>query len=126
MQNARQSPQQSRFAESRNALEQDVAAGQEADQDAIDHILLADDDLADLLADTIQSRYSLLQLAFGHAFHGIAERGWGVSPLEFNRRQVEAEMLPGESFLWEHKARSGLLGDGMASPRFIEPPPSLT
>ena len=31
-----------------HALEQDVAAGEQADEQALDHVLLADDDLADL------------------------------------------------------------------------------
>ncbi len=37
-----------RLGQSRHALEQHVAAGEQADQDALDHVALTDDDLADL------------------------------------------------------------------------------
>ena len=45
MQDAAERPKQSGFAQARNAFEQDVAACHQADQDAIDNILLANDDL---------------------------------------------------------------------------------
>ena len=36
-----------------HALEQHVAAGEQADQDALDHVALADDDLAHLVQDGV-------------------------------------------------------------------------
>jgi hypothetical protein len=33
-----------------------MAAGEQTDENAVDHILLADDDFADLLADLVQLR----------------------------------------------------------------------
>ena len=53
MQHARQRAQQSGLAQARNAFEQHVSAGQQADQDAVDHVLLADDDLPDFVADAV-------------------------------------------------------------------------
>src|ERR1700733_1291596 len=54
MQYASERPQQSGLAEARDAFQQHVAASQEADQDPIDHMLLADNDLADFLAHLIE------------------------------------------------------------------------
>ena len=39
-----------------HALEQAVAAGQQADQHALDHVALADDDLADLGEHVVEER----------------------------------------------------------------------
>jgi hypothetical protein len=50
MEDAAQSPQQGGFAETRNAFEQNVAACEEAYEDAINHMLLADDNFADFFA----------------------------------------------------------------------------
>ena len=54
VQHARKRPQQRGLAQARNAFEQHVAARQQADQHAIDDVLLADDDLSDFLADPVQ------------------------------------------------------------------------
>jgi hypothetical protein len=42
-----------RLGEAGDALEQDVPARQQPDQDALDHVLLADDDLADLVQQAV-------------------------------------------------------------------------
>ena len=39
---------------SRNAFEQHVAAGEQADQNAVDHVLLADDDFSNFVADSFE------------------------------------------------------------------------
>ena len=54
MQHAAEGAQQRGLAEAGHAFEQNVAAGEQADQDAIDDVLLADDDLADFLAHLIE------------------------------------------------------------------------
>ena len=56
MKNARERPQKGGFAQSRHAFQQHVAAGKEANQYAVDDVLLPDDDFADLAADKIQPR----------------------------------------------------------------------
>ncbi len=56
MQNAGKRSQQGGFAESWNAFEEDVAAREEANEHAVDDFLLADDDLADFLAYTVELR----------------------------------------------------------------------
>ena len=45
-----------RLGEAGDALDQDVAAGEQADQDALDHVGLADDDLADLGQQLVDER----------------------------------------------------------------------
>jgi len=52
MQDAREGSQERGFAEAGDAFEKDVAAGEEADEDAIDDLLLADNNFADFLANT--------------------------------------------------------------------------
>ncbi len=42
-----------RLGEAGHAFEQDVPAREQADEDALDHVLLADDDLADLVEDRV-------------------------------------------------------------------------
>jgi hypothetical protein len=53
VQHAGQSTQKSGLAEAGHALEQHVTSGKQANEYAIDDILLADDDLADLFADAV-------------------------------------------------------------------------
>ena len=50
------------LGEARHALEQDVAVGEQPDQQPVDHVALADDDLADLLADAVERLALLLDL----------------------------------------------------------------
>ena len=45
-----------RLGQAGDALEQDVAAGQEADEDPLEHLVLADDDAADLEQDRLADR----------------------------------------------------------------------
>ncbi len=49
-----------RLGEAGHALEQDVAAGEQADQQAVDQVALADDDGADLFAEAVERRSSPL------------------------------------------------------------------
>src|SRR5205807_7105775 len=56
MQDAGEGAQQRGLTEPGDAFEQDVAAGQEADQDAFDNVILSDDDFADLLTDLVELR----------------------------------------------------------------------
>ena len=77
--------QQSSLAEAWNAFEQDVAARQQADQNAIDHLLLADDDLSDFGANLIEP--ASRELKCGVAWHlfilaveGQVGIGTGLAP----------------------------------------------
>ena len=54
MQGARESSEQGGLAEAGHALEQNMAGSQQADEHAIDYVLLSDDDLGDLLPDLIE------------------------------------------------------------------------
>lgn len=54
MQHARQRPQKRRLAEARNALQQHMPSGEQADQYTIDDILLADNDLSNFLPDAVE------------------------------------------------------------------------
>jgi hypothetical protein len=54
MEHAAQRPKQGGFAEARDPLQQNVASRQQADEDAIDHMLLTDDDFADFLAHLVE------------------------------------------------------------------------
>src|SRR5690606_11125419 len=51
-----QRPYGQRLRQPRDALEQHVPAGQEADEHALDHVRLADDDLSDLGLDAVHER----------------------------------------------------------------------
>ena len=65
----RQRAQQRGLAQPGNAFEQHVAAGQQADQDAFDDVVLADDDLADFLAHLIEMTGGELECRLGtHVF----------------------------------------------------------
>ena len=76
MEDAAQSPQQGGFAEARNAFEQNVAAPEEADEDAIDHVLLADDDFADFLAHLIEMTGGELNCGLGEHDLILAVTRW--------------------------------------------------
>ncbi len=52
--NARKSAKESCFTEPGNTLEQNMTSRDETDQDAVDYFLLANDDLADFFAHTVQ------------------------------------------------------------------------
>ena len=62
---AAERPQQGGLAEPGHAFEQNVAAGQQTDQDAVDDVLLADDDLADFLAHLIEMTGGELKCGLG-------------------------------------------------------------
>ncbi len=64
MQHARKRAQKGGLPESRNAFEQHMAAGEQADQNAVDHILLADDNLADFLTDPVELRGGELEMRY--------------------------------------------------------------
>ena len=53
---ARQGADRQGLGQAGHALEQDVAVGHQAQQQAFDHVALADDDLADLGVDAAQAR----------------------------------------------------------------------
>ncbi len=65
MQHACQRPQQRGLAQSRHAFQQNVTAREQANQDAVHHIMLADDDFSDLLPDLIQLRGGNLEGGIG-------------------------------------------------------------
>ena len=65
VQHARKRAQQRGLAQSGNAFEQHVAAGEQADENAVDDILLADDDLSDFLADPVELRGGELKGGIG-------------------------------------------------------------
>ena len=65
MQHASQRAQQRGLAQSRDAFQQNVSAREQTNQDAIHHILLADDDLGDFLSDLIQLRGGKLEGGIG-------------------------------------------------------------
>ena len=56
----RQRLDRQRLGQARHAFEQDVAVGQQADEQPVDQVALADDDVADLLAQAVQTRASSL------------------------------------------------------------------
>ncbi len=58
VQHARQRAQQRGLAQAGHAFEQHVAAGEQADEHAVDDVLLPDDDLGDLTADRLQAGVS--------------------------------------------------------------------
>ena len=55
---------QQRLAEAGNAFEQGMAAAEEAGQDAVDDLGMADDDLADLVEHRLVCNLELLDLLF--------------------------------------------------------------
>ena len=68
-----QSAQKRSLAEARHAFQEHMAAGQHADEDAVDDVLLAHDYLGDLGPDVVQARHCILQSSFRvHGF--IVER----------------------------------------------------
>jgi hypothetical protein len=54
MQHAAEGSQQRGLAKARDAFQQNVAASQETNQDTVDNVLLADNDLANFLAHLIE------------------------------------------------------------------------
>jgi hypothetical protein len=61
-QNAAKRSEQRRLTESRNSLQQNVPARNQADQNAIDDLLLAYDDLPYFVSDLVKAGYSFVQL----------------------------------------------------------------
>jgi hypothetical protein len=55
-----------------------VPARQEADQDAVDNVLLANDNLSDFGPDIIQPRYCILQIGFAAHRLIVERRGSGA------------------------------------------------
>ena len=73
LQHARQSAQQGGLAQSGNAFEQDVAAGEQADENAVDHGLLADDDFPDLVTNFLELGGGELERGFRlHAIYSTS------------------------------------------------------
>ena len=73
---ARQGAQQRGLTQSRDAFQQHVPAGEQADQDAFHYVVLADDDFGDFPADGVQPVNSILESRFGsHIFHCRAADG---------------------------------------------------
>lgn len=70
MEDSCQGAQEGGLAEAGDAFEEDVAAREQADEDAVDDVLLADDDFSNFRADEVQS-----DTASGRA------AGWGTEPL---------------------------------------------
>jgi hypothetical protein len=62
----RQGLHRQRLGQAGHALEQDVPVGEQADQHAVDDVALADDDLADLLAQPVDERRRVLDLLIDH------------------------------------------------------------
>ena len=76
-----------RLGQARHAFEQDVPAGQQADQDALDHRLLADDDLADLGAELVDEGGLFVdELVDDADVHGGAQLTTDASARIFPRR----------------------------------------
>ena len=65
MKRAREGPQQSGFAQARNALQEHVAGSQQAHQDAFDYVILTYDDFGDFAPDCIEPLNGLLKCRFG-------------------------------------------------------------
>ena len=76
LQRARQRAQQRGLAQARNAFEQHVSAGEQADEHAFDHVVLAYDDFGDFPADGVQPVNGKLESRFrSHVFHCRAGDG---------------------------------------------------
>jgi hypothetical protein len=58
-----------RFRQARHAFEQDVAVGEQADEQALDELFLADDDVGDFLAQRANPRGGLRDLIFQRRIH---------------------------------------------------------
>ena len=59
VQDAGQGAEKRGLAEAGHAFQQHVSAGEKADHDTVDHVLLADDDLTNFTTDGIQLAYSV-------------------------------------------------------------------
>ena len=69
MKDAAERSKQSGFAQAGNTLKKNMTAGEKADENAIDHLLLADDDLADFAAHLIEVAGGKLEWGVGsHLF----------------------------------------------------------
>ena len=79
MESVGQGAHQQRLAEAGNALEQDVAVGEQADDRTVDHLLLADDDVADFAVQLAALFGELGQLqrqvGRGPGFGGVVHSG---------------------------------------------------
>jgi len=67
-------PQKGCLAKTRNAFQQDVPTGQKANEDAIHHLMLANNYLPDLPPDTVQAGNRTLQFGFRHDSNVTAGR----------------------------------------------------
>ena len=75
----RQRLDRQRLREAGHALDQAVATGQKADEDPLDHVALADHDLADLGEDVVQERPdSFWTCSVRAEMSGIGLPGWGT------------------------------------------------
>ena len=82
-QDAGECTKQCGLAETGDTLQQDVPPGKQADQDAVDDILLADDDFGDFCADSVEFSDRLGDISFTeHLFilrHESDTSGWIVA-----------------------------------------------
>ena len=65
LQRARQGAEEGSLAEARNAFEQDMPGGEEADEDAFDDVVLADNDFGDFSSNARQTFDGHIEGRFG-------------------------------------------------------------
>jgi hypothetical protein len=95
MKHAAQSPQQGGFAEARDAFEQNVTSRQQADEDAIDHMLLADDDFTDFLAHLVEVTGGELDIGLGTHDLILTVTGWKcLGVMYYNTRASCRPQIP--------------------------------
>jgi hypothetical protein len=94
VQDAAERSEQRGFAEAGYAFEQNVAAGEEADEDAIDHLLLADDDFADLIAHLIEVAGGELEGRAGMHLFILTVRGVGREMGERRALECRDDSVP--------------------------------
>ena len=75
-----------RLRDARQTFEEDVLAADHGDDDRVDHVLLADDDLADLIAQGVDLRARFLDLRLEL---GVGRTAVRVLVLRFRERRQE-------------------------------------
>ncbi len=105
---AREGAEQSGLAESGDAFEQDMSGGEQADENAIDHALLADDDFADFVAYFVEFRDRRIDGGFrchslmieyrasceGGSRGARARIGWRVRVVSTGNHEATSACLP--------------------------------